>query len=117
MRIGELKTLLALAIGDADAIREGCDWIRNFNQLNESRQRVYRCIESLIGLEDSAPFEAALLSLYGAETLAQAKVLLAREDRFYGLQTLGMNLDGCEMHQQLLAAYDKVQRAKQAAVA
>ncbi len=117
LRIGELKTLLALAIGDTAAISEGCDWIRNFNQLNEVRQRVYRCIESLIGLEDSAPFEPALQSLYGAETLAQAKALLAREDRFYGLQTLGMNLDGCEMHQQLLAAYDKVQSAKQAALA
>lgn len=108
LRIGELKTLLALAIGDTDAIREGCDWIRNFNQLNAGRQRVYRCIESLIGLGDSAPFDAALLSLYGAETLAQAKALLNRSDRFYGLPTLGMNLDGCDMHQRLLAAYAKL---------
>ncbi len=108
LRIGELKTLLALAIGDTDAIREGCDWIRSFNQLNEGRQRVYRCIESLLGLGDSAPFEAALQSLYGAETLAQAKALLNRSDRFYGLPTLGMNLDGCDMHQRLLAAYAKL---------
>ena len=29
----ELKTLLALAIGDKDAILEGCDWIHHFNDL------------------------------------------------------------------------------------
>ena len=38
LRVGELKTLLALAIGDEDAIREGCDWVRHFDQLNPQRR-------------------------------------------------------------------------------
>ena len=50
--MGELKTLLALAIGDEDAIREGCDWIRHFEQLNPDRRRVYACIETLLKLGD-----------------------------------------------------------------
>ncbi|MRD72070.1 30s ribosomal protein S12 methylthiotransferase accessory protein YcaO [Rhodocyclus tenuis] len=50
LRIGELKTLLALAIGDLDAIREGCDWIGHFAQLDAARRRVYHCIETLLGL-------------------------------------------------------------------
>ncbi|HUY04030.1 MAG TPA: 30S ribosomal protein S12 methylthiotransferase accessory factor YcaO, partial [Rhodocyclaceae bacterium] len=53
LRVGELKTLLALAIGDEEAVREGCEWIGNFEHLNERRRRVYRCIESLLNLGDA----------------------------------------------------------------
>mgnify|MGYP001580504314 CR=1 FL=1 len=44
LRVGELKALLALAIGDDEGIREGCEWVRHFEQLDASRRRVYRCI-------------------------------------------------------------------------
>ena len=33
LRIGELKTLLALVVGDQEAILEGCDWIHHFKDL------------------------------------------------------------------------------------
>ncbi|MFC5473144.1 30S ribosomal protein S12 methylthiotransferase accessory factor YcaO [Paraherbaspirillum soli] len=112
LRVGELKTLLALAIGDLDAVREGCDWIRHFNQISAERQLVYRCIESLIGLGDAAPYAPALQHLYGAATVQQAQALLNREQRFFGLNAPGLNLDGCEMHQRLLTAYGKLHAAK-----
>ncbi len=41
LRVGELKTLLALAIGDEAATLEGCDWIRHFGQINPQRRAVY----------------------------------------------------------------------------
>ena len=50
LRVGELKTLLALAIGDEAATLEGCDWVRHFDQINPQRRGVYACIESLINL-------------------------------------------------------------------
>lgn len=50
LRVGELKTLLALAIGDVAAIREGCDWIAQFAQIDAARRRVYRCIGTLLAL-------------------------------------------------------------------
>ena len=106
--MGELKTLLALAIGDEDAIREGCDWIRHFEQLDAGRRRVYRCIENLLNLGDTAPYRNALLQLYGAETLRQAEALLTRESRFFGVAAPGLALHGCDMHQRLLAAYAKL---------
>ncbi|PFH09488.1 ribosomal protein S12 methylthiotransferase accessory factor [Collimonas sp. PA-H2] len=112
LRVGELKTLLALAIGDLDAVREGCDWIRHFNQISVERQLVYRCIESLIGLGDAAAYADSLQHLYGAATLQQAEALLKREQRFFGLNAPGLNLEGCEMHQRLLAAYGKLNAAK-----
>ena len=108
LRVGELKLLLALAMGDAEATREGCDWVRHFAQLNEQRRRVYRCIESLLNLDDAAPYTDALQQLYGAEALQQAQALLNQEQRFFGLHAPGLGLEGCDMHQRLLAAYGKL---------
>ncbi|MGB9149978.1 MAG: 30S ribosomal protein S12 methylthiotransferase accessory factor YcaO [Burkholderiales bacterium] len=108
LRVGELKALLGLAIGDEDTILDGCAWIKQFGQLNEKRARVYRCIDAMVQLDDSAPFEANLQSLFGAETLAQAHKLLDRKENFFGLGALGPNLEGSVMHTNLLAAYRKV---------
>ncbi|MFA5243650.1 MAG: 30S ribosomal protein S12 methylthiotransferase accessory factor YcaO [Sulfuricella sp.] len=108
LRVGELKTLLALASGDEDAIREGCDWVRHFEQLDPKRRRVYACIETLLKLDDPAPYRQALQQLYGSAALQQAEALLGREERFFGVQAPGMMLAGCDMHQRLLAAYDKL---------
>ncbi|MCW2310297.1 30S ribosomal protein S12 methylthiotransferase accessory factor YcaO [Rhodoferax antarcticus] len=111
LRLGELKTLLALAVGDEAATLEGCEWILNFDQLNPQRKPVYACIQNLIQLADmgdSGPYLDALSLLYGAGPLAQAHALIMQEDRFMGLSAPGMALAGCEMHQKLLQAYDKV---------
>ncbi len=120
LRIGELKLLLALAIGDIEAIVEGCQWVRQFEQLDQQRQRVYRCVEALAGLgglaesgesEESGgadPYRAPLQQLYGADTLATAEALLNGQLRFFGIPAPGLELQGCQLHQQLLAAYRKV---------
>jgi ribosomal protein S12 methylthiotransferase accessory factor len=108
MRIGEIKTLLALATQDVEAALEGCDWIRQFSQLNEQRKRVYRCIEALLNLEDSTDYNIALQSLYGDAVLQQAKALISGELRFFGLDALGSNMEASAMHQSLLKAYYKM---------
>ena len=113
LRIGELKTLLALATGNEEAAREGCDWIRHFGQIEAERRRVYSCIESLLKLCDSGdyePFRGSLVNLYGEATLQRAEDLLMRRERFFGIAIPGIELEGCEMHHRLLAAYDKVHR-------
>ncbi len=108
LRIGELKLLLALAIGDDDAIREGCTWIAQYGQRSEARLKVYRCIADLTQLEDPSPFESALALMYGRETLEQAFALFNQDERFFGLATLGYNFEGSAIHQRLLEAYRKV---------
>ena len=113
LRLGELKTLLALAIGNEEATREGCDWVIHFGQINEQRRLVYRCIESLLKLCDSGeyePYRSTLTSLYGANTLAQAEALLNRQQRFFDIALPGKELNGFEMHRHLLEAYGKVHR-------
>ena len=108
LRMGELKTLLALAIGDEEAILEGCDWIHHFNDLSANRRLVYRCVESILQLENTDDFRRSLALLYGTESLRQAEALLDRSERFFGLDTLGPDMQGSAMHQTLLKAYDKL---------
>lgn len=108
LRVGELKTLLALVVGDEEAVLEGCDWIHHFGDLDKPRLLVYRCIESIIRLEEPDNYRRALELLYGAGTLALAEALLDGSERFFGLDTLGPNFEGSAMHQSLLAAYDKL---------
>jgi ribosomal protein S12 methylthiotransferase accessory factor len=113
LRVGELKTLLALACGDDAAIREGLEWILHFAQINPERRRIYRCIDTLIQLDDvdhAAACDASLRQLYGDATVELAEALLDGEQRFFAVAAPGTGLKGCAMHQQLLAAYDKVRR-------
>ncbi|UCV06502.1 30S ribosomal protein S12 methylthiotransferase accessory factor YcaO [Dechloromonas denitrificans] len=111
LRVGELKTMLALAAGDMDAVREGCEWVGQFEQLDAARRRTYRCIETLLELDDPDAYEAALVGLYGDETLDQATDLIDGDQRFFGLQSPGLSLEGCELHQRLLKEYEKAHAA------
>ena len=132
LRVGELKTLLALAIGDEDATREGCSWVHQLGQVDPARTRVYRCIESLIKLGDlveseddeldpqaplldMTPYRRALLALYGEDTLRTAEAMLNGDQRFFNLDSPGLMLEGCRLHQALLDAYAKVQGKKREA--
>ncbi len=108
VRVGEIKLLLALAIGDDDAILEGCTWIAQYGQRSEARLKVYRCIADLAQLDDPGLFESTLALMYGRETLEQAFALFNQEVRFFGLSTLGNNFEGSAVHQRLLEAYRKV---------
>lgn len=111
LRVGELKAMLALAVGDTGAIREGCEWVRQFEQLDAGRRRVYACITTLLDMEDPNIYEEALLSLFGEQTLDLASDLIDGVVRFFGLPSPGLDLAGCELHQRLLGEYAKVRAA------
>jgi len=108
LRVGELKLLLALAVQDREAVEEGCQWVRQFDQLDPDRRQVYRCVETLLRMEDPGAYHASLLSLFGNFTLTTAQAMLRGEERFFGLDAPGMDLTGCVMHQRLLRAYRKL---------
>lgn len=111
LRVGELKAMLALAVGDTGAIREGCEWVRQFEQLDAGRRRVYACIATLLDMEDPNIYEEALLSLFGEQTLDLATDLIDGVVRFFSLPSPGLDLAGCELHQRLLGEYAKVRAA------
>ncbi|TSA20117.1 MAG: 30s ribosomal protein S12 methylthiotransferase accessory protein YcaO, partial [Betaproteobacteria bacterium] len=107
LRVAELKLLIALAIQDRDAIQEGCEWARQFDQIDPERRQVYRCIETLLQMEDATAYHDSLRGLYGHDALTTAQAMLRGEERFFGLDAPGMDLAGCVMHQRLLKAYRK----------
>jgi ribosomal protein S12 methylthiotransferase accessory factor len=119
LRVGELKTLAALAAGDIDHILDGCAWIAQFNELPPARASVYRCIANLVQITEDLEngdvnlFSANLQLMYGATTLQLAQSLLSKETQYFGLENLGANMESSKMHQQLLAAYAKVRKQHQ----
>ena len=112
LRVGELKTLAALACSATDDILDGCVWIAQFNELPAARAKAYRAIASIVQLNEemnsSSAFEANLQLMYGAETVQHAHKLIQQKEQYFGLGNLGENMEGSKMHQQLLAAYGKV---------
>lgn len=78
-------------------------------QLNETRRRVYRCIDTLIQLDDiGRNCGDGLELLFDADTLATAQALLDGTQRFFAIAPPGEKLKGCALHQRLLDAYGKV---------
>ena len=115
LRVGELKTLLALACGDESATVEGCEWIRHFDQIPQQRRAVYACIETLVLLTDrgdTAPYVGSIRQLFGAGVFEQAHALIMQTDRFMGISAPGLMMAGCEMQHRLWAAYARVQKLK-----
>ena len=62
----------------------------------------------MLNVEDVDNYRRSMVMLYGEETVRQAAALLDRSERFFGLETLGPDMEGSPMHQTLLAAYDKL---------
>lgn len=114
LRVGELKTLLSIAVGDEEGILQGCSWVAQLGHLPEPRARVYRCIDQLVQLDaksqaaSSDAYIAPLRLMFGVETLNLAERLLSGEAQFFGLTDLGVDMQGSEMHTRLLTAYQKV---------
>ena len=79
-----------------------------YQQMNPARLAVYQCLENIIKLEDTAPYLAALELMYGQATVHTAQNALGKINVFFGLTDLGPNFEFSEMHQGLLAAYDKL---------
>ena len=111
LRIGELKTRLALIAKDSDAILQGCDWIKYNGQLSKAERELYLCIENLLQLSGDAHYKTALNSLYGSETLEKAKQWLTGKGIFDDLSSPSLSLKACEMHQKLLEGYNKLRTA------
>lgn len=113
LRIGELKTLLALACHDQAAILEGCEWLVHFGQLTEAQAKLYRCLSQLVQMEDVTHYHTNLITLFGEHTVNQAEQMLAGNGLWQQLPTLGDDLQGSQAHQGLLHAYEKLQQQKQ----
>ncbi|HKL76984.1 MAG TPA: 30S ribosomal protein S12 methylthiotransferase accessory factor YcaO [Gammaproteobacteria bacterium] len=116
LRLGELKAMLALAAGDAEAAAAWVQWCLLLEDMPAERTTHYRCIQALLEMAEQgrhpAAFRPALASLFGEGVLAEAEAVVAGERVFRGLTSPGPALAGLERHQALLRAYGRVQEVK-----
>ncbi|MDX5626538.1 MULTISPECIES: 30S ribosomal protein S12 methylthiotransferase accessory factor YcaO [unclassified Brenneria] len=119
LRIGELKSMLALAGGDLEQALTWAEWTQDFNGsvFNPQRSNYYRCLQTLLQLalepeRDPAEYYDAFVKMYGREAVDAASAAIAGEQSFYGLFAIDDAFTALPAHQALLAAYEKLQRAK-----
>ncbi|NPE50111.1 30S ribosomal protein S12 methylthiotransferase accessory protein YcaO [Dickeya dadantii] len=119
LRVGELKSMLALAGGDLEQALSWAEWSLDFNQsvFAPARSNYYRCLQTLLQLalepeRDPAQYYDAFVRMYGQDAVGAASAAIAGEQCFYGLFTIDAGLKALPAHQSLLAAYEKLQRAK-----
>ncbi|MFP1731749.1 30S ribosomal protein S12 methylthiotransferase accessory factor YcaO [Lonsdalea quercina] len=119
LRIGELKSMLALAGGDLEQALNWVEWSRDFNQsvFSQEHSNYYRCLQTLLELalepeREAAQYYDALVKMYGQNTVEDASAAIAGESCFYKLFSVDASLTALPAHQSLLAAYEKLQQAK-----
>jgi ribosomal protein S12 methylthiotransferase accessory factor len=113
--------MLALAAGELETALDLIDWTMEFNQsvFPAERASYYRalraCVELFLDEErDPEQYRGVFTRMYGEETLAQAWANASGEARFHGLEAADLSLAQFPLHQKLLAAYEKLQKAKRA---
>lgn len=119
--IGELKCLLALAGGDIELAQEYANWCIEYNASSYSPERTqfFHCLIASLELaldeeRDPAQYKAEFERLYGKEIVAAAWGSIEGTVRFYGLTSGDLTMTQFPAHQQLLASYQKLQKAKAA---
>ena len=71
------------------------------------------CVELFRDEErDPEQYRPVFARMFGEETLAQAWANARGEARFHGLEAADFSLSQFPLHQKLLAAYEKLQKAK-----
>lgn len=120
LRMGEFKTMLALAAKNYELAKAGTDWCLHFAPLSKERKLLYLCLNTLLQIEmDDALNEKDFLptaeKMYGKDLLEKAQQIINAFEKFDGLHESDINLKGFDMHQKLITSYEKLQKAKKAA--
>lgn len=116
IRLGEIKTMLCLALEDEQA-KEWLDWCLALDQASKKTMRHYRCLKALLDIkwhEDRhyADYEQGLVLMYGEDNVTNGIAIVEGDMVFHDLHCPGLGLDGFERHNKLLAGYEKLQIAK-----
>ena len=120
LRIGELKSMLYLALGDLEPALEWANWTMNMNASVFTPERVnyYRALISVLELyidthREPENYYSAFEKMYGSEATKLAwNAVVQSGNPFYDLPPSDEFLQNFKEHQTLLAAYAKLQKAK-----
>jgi ribosomal protein S12 methylthiotransferase accessory factor len=117
LRIGELKAMLCLAMGDIEQATKWVDWCLNMDALTVCRLHLYNCLKVLLEIkqDESREYEDyadSMDKLYGKEYVSVCLKVLEGTEIFHGLHSPGLSLDGFDTHKKLLEGYQKLHKAK-----
>mgnify|MGYP001292108662 CR=1 FL=1 len=120
LRIGELKCLLALKLQNLEDALDWCDWVLHFGHLYDDRAALYRCLHQclMFSLDEErnlSHYQGLLVQIYGAERIAEVLAMIAGENVFSGVVDSSTALEAFGAHQNMLAAYARLQHAKKLA--
>lgn len=119
LRIGELKSMLYLALGDLEMALDWANWTYNMNSsvFTAERANYYRCLINSLELfmdsqRDPQQYRMVFEKMYGKDAVAFAWGAIQGGNPFYNLLASDETLANFSEHQKLLAAYAKLQKAK-----
>ena len=119
LRIGELKSMLYLALGDLEMALDWANWTYNMNSsvFTAERANYYRCLINSLELfmdsqRDPQQYRLVFEKMYGKDAVAFAWSAIQGGNPFYNLPASDETLANFSEHQKLLAAYAKLQKAK-----
>lgn len=119
LRIGELKSMLHLALGNLEEALDWANWTANMNAsvFSLERNNYYRCLISSLELfldnsREPAQYRPVFEKMYGQQTVEFAWNAIKGGNPFHGLQGSDERLSNMAAHQKLLTAYQKLQKAK-----
>ncbi|OOF41972.1 ribosomal protein S12 methylthiotransferase accessory factor YcaO [Rodentibacter rarus] len=120
LRVGELKSMLHLALGELEQALDWANWTLNMNGsvFTPQRANYYRALISVLELyldENRTPeqYRTVFEKMYGEETVKQAWAAVAEGGNpFYNLPASDEQLKNFKEHQALLNAYAKLQKVK-----
>lgn len=117
LRLGEIKAMLSLAL-QAEVALDWADWCLALEDLTQQQRKHYRCVKALLEIKwhddrEYGDYLDGLALLYGQQTTQNAFAVVQGKIVFYDLTSPQLALQGMQQHQRLLAAYEKINTAKQ----
>jgi len=121
LRVGELRALIHLALGEHEEALDWVEWTIDYNAstFTITRAHFYRAVKDVLNItldheRDINDYHYGLTKMYGEALLNDAIAHVNGEQACYGLQAGDESMSQFPMHQKLLAAYAKLQKAKAA---
>lgn len=116
MRMGELKALIYLALGDHHNSYEWCQWCIEFGELPLKKKRKFSLIYTLLGLtlkgHEFGEYDSILGHIYALNEIEMAKNIIAGDLKFAGV-CFGNNwTEVSKGHKELLSIYNDLHQAK-----
>ena len=116
IRLGEIKAMLYLALNEQLAL-DWVEWCLTLEDMTDQQFKHYRCVKALLEIKwhndrDYDDYLKGLETLYGKQTAQVALAVVEGSNVFEGLASPGKVLKGFDRHQNLLAAYKKLQKVK-----